>query len=264
MPAAMVMVSINFSKLGKVFSLWQYQSVSFWLWVIGAVFEFFLLTVSVYFLIINEEMEINHINGGWLVPPVAALLTSIAGLEIIKFISKQALSVDILWINYFYFGAGVFIFSLIAVALFSKIFFFQKLNSKIFPSLWIIIVPFSLISLAFLGFTQRTSFFFPGTENSLVPLNLFLSPILIGTGLWLFILLSILTFYYLKKINLPYGEGWWAFVFPTASISIASLSHAIFSQQLFFAYCGLVIYIFLILIAIIVFLRTIKYFFERK
>ncbi len=264
LPAAMVMVSLNFSKLDKQYYIWFSQNIPFLFWIVGAIFEVFLLTSSIYFLIIDDEMKIDFINGGWLIPPVAALLTSIAGLEAIKFISDQFLSRTILWVNYFFFGAGLFIFSLMAVALFSKIFFFQKLNPRIFPSLWIIMVPFSLISLAFLDFAKITSSFFPASKNYLMSANLIIGPILIGTGIWLFILLIVLTFHYLRKIELPYGEGWWAFVFPTASVSIASLNYSIFAKELFFAYCGLAIYLSLIIITIIVLFRTIKHFIKEQ
>ena len=44
--------------------------------------NFVLLTLTIYFLIVNEEMDINHLNGGWLVPPVAALLTPVCRIRI--------------------------------------------------------------------------------------------------------------------------------------------------------------------------------------
>jgi len=76
MPAAVIMISINFSKLGLPLSLWQYQTIAVVFWVIGAVFEIIFLTLTLYYLIINEKMNVNFMNGGWLVPPVAALLTT--------------------------------------------------------------------------------------------------------------------------------------------------------------------------------------------
>ncbi|MBN1366136.1 MAG: hypothetical protein JW976_15130 [Syntrophaceae bacterium] len=72
MPAAVIMISINFSRLGIPLSLWQYQAIAVAFWIIGAVFELILLTLTIYFLIINEKMNVNFMNGGWLVPPVAA------------------------------------------------------------------------------------------------------------------------------------------------------------------------------------------------
>ena len=264
MPAAMVMVSINFSKIGKMFSLWQYQNIAVLFWVIGATFEFILLTLAVYFLIVNEDMKIDFMNGGWLVPPVAALLTAIAGAGIINFISGIALSESILWINYFFFGMGLFIFLLIAVSLFSKLFFFEKLNPKIFPSLWIIMVPFSLTALSLTSLAKQTVAYLPQFKNALMGFGLFTNPMLIGTGLWLLIILCALTHHYIRKMELPYGEGWWAFVFPTASVSLASLHYAVLTKQIFFAYCGLFVYITLIIIATIVLFRTIKYFLAKS
>lgn len=264
MPAATIMVAINFSKLGQNFSLWHYQGISVWFWVIGAIFEFFLLTFTVYFLIINEEMHINFVNGGWLVPPVAALLTPIAGLQIIEFVSDVYFAKVVLWINYFFFGAGLFMFLIIAVSLFSKIFFSDKLNPKIFPSLWIILVPFSLMALSLSLFAQKTGLYFPEYESAFLALAYLLNPMLIGAGIWMLVLLILLTYHYQTKIKLPYGVGWWAFVFPTASVAIASLNQAAVLDDVFFRNCGLAIYFFLVFVTLVVLIRTITNFFVKN
>ncbi|MBW1768341.1 MAG: hypothetical protein JRJ65_15005, partial [Deltaproteobacteria bacterium] len=178
MPAATIMISINFSEVGQIYSLWQYQGVSILFWALGAAFEFVLLTWIIYFLAVNEKMHINFVNGGWLIPPVAALLTPIAGLKLIEFISNVSLGESILWINYFFFGAGLFVFLLIAVSLFSKIFFLERLDPKIFPSLWIILVPFSLIALSLSLFAKETSIYFPEFKNALMGVVCLINPML--------------------------------------------------------------------------------------
>ncbi|HHE45823.1 MAG TPA: hypothetical protein ENL05_00515, partial [Candidatus Moranbacteria bacterium] len=111
---------------------------------------------------------------------------------------------------------------------------------------------------------RETSTYLPQFKNALMSFGLFTNPMLIGTGLWLLIILCALTHHYIRKIELPYGEGWWAFVFPTASVSLASLNYAVLTKQMFFAYCGLVVYIVLIVIATIVLFRTIKYFLTKS
>ncbi|MBN1626113.1 MAG: hypothetical protein JW944_06265 [Deltaproteobacteria bacterium] len=258
MPAAIIMVSIVSSNIGSRFSLWHYKDISIILWGVGAGFEFILLTLTIYFLIINEKMQINFLNGGWLVPPVAALLTTVAGLNIIAFISNDNIGQGILWINYFFFGMGVFVFLLMSISIFYKIFFSEPMDPKVFPSLWIILVPFSLISLSLSLFVSSTGKYLPLIEDTLKGISLLINPMLIGIGIWLLILLIILSYYYLKIIKLPYGVGWWAFIFPTASVSIASLNQAAILNQPFFGYFGLAIYIFLLVIAVIVILRTLK------
>ncbi len=260
MPAAAIMIAINFSNIGPAFFLWQYQNISIFFWIIGAAFEFVLLTLTVYFLIVNEKMHIDFVNGGWLVPPVAALLTPVAGLKLVEFISYGPLAKTVLWVNYFFFGAGLFVFLLIAVALFSKIFFFKKLDPKVFPSFWIILVPFSLIALSLSLFAKETGIYLPEFKNALMGITSLTNPMLIGAGIWLLVLLIILTYHYLKRIELRYGVGWWAFVFPTASVSIASLNQAVLFKDSFFAYCGFAVYLFLIIITLVVLLRTIKSF----
>ncbi len=263
MPAAIVMVSLNFSKIGQAFSLCQYQNLSISFWILGAFFEFILFTLAVYFLIVNQKMNINFINGGWLVPPVAALLTTIAGLNIVPFIANIPLAENILWINYFFFGMGTFIFILIAVSIFNKIFFSERLDPKVFPSLWIIMVPFSLISLSLPLLANTTGMFLPDFKNTLMGISIFLSPMLIGIGIWLLIILILLTYDYFKR-GLPYGIGWWAFIFPTASVSIASLTYATIVKQSFFGYCGVVIYFFLLAITLIVIAKTIQNFMVKN
>lgn len=264
MPAATIMVSINFSNLGQALSLWNYQATSTIFWIAGAAIEFVLLTLTIYFLIINEEMHINFVNGGWLVPPVAALLTTVGGLKIVGYISSIFLAETVLWINSFFFGAGFFVFILMAIALFDKIFFLKKLDPKIFPSLWIVLVPFSLVALSLSLFASQISAYLPDFKDALMCISCLVNPMLIGVGIWLLVTLVILTYHYLRRIKIPYGVGWWAFIFPTASVSIASLNQAVLFEQRFFAYCGLVIYLFLAAITVIVLSRTIKYLLTKQ
>jgi len=260
MPAATIMISINFSKIGQALSLWQYQNVSVLFWAAGAIFEFILLTLIIYSFVANGKINLSFINGGWLIPPVAALLTPVAGVKITEFISSISVAVSILWINYFFFGFGAFVFLLIAVFLFGKIIFFERLDSKVFPSFWIILVPFSLMALSLSLFANQTGCYFPEFKNAFLGLSFLANPMLIGIGLWLLVLLIFLTYYYLSKGELPYGTGWWAFVFPTASVSIAALNQADLTGQMFFAYCGLAVYLLLIAITSTVLLKTIESF----
>ncbi len=258
MPAAVIMISINFSKLGLPLSLWQYQVVAVIFWVVGAVFELILLTLTLYNLIINEKMNVNFMNGGWLVPPVAALLTTMGGLNIVLFITSSSIALSLLWINYFFFGAGVFIFMLLAFSIFTKIFFAEKLDAKVFPSLWIMMVPFSLMALCLPLFAESTGLFLPDFKNILAGISVFLNPMLIGIGIWLLMLLILLSFYYFRQIKIPFGVGWWAFIFPTASVSIASLNYAVYTHQLFFGYIGVIIYLLLLAITVVVIAKTLK------
>ncbi|MEA3442294.1 MAG: hypothetical protein U9R04_02230 [Chloroflexota bacterium] len=259
MPAAMIMISIVFSRIGAMFPLWQHREIAISFWIAGAIFEILLLTITIYFLITNEKMSINAMNGGWLVPPVAALLTPVAGVKLTELISSEAISANILWVNYFFFGIGVFVFLLMAVALFSKVFFFEKLDPKILPSLWIMLVPFSLMSISLALFARETGTYLQsGLGSSLMDLVPLINPMLIGIGVWLLILLIALTIYYLRKLSLPYGAGWWAFIFPTGSVCLASLTQGSLTNQTFFSWTGLGIYIFLIALTLIVLYRTIK------
>lgn len=264
MPAAVIMISINFSKLGLPLSLWQYQAVAVVFWIVGAVFELILLTLAVYYLIINEKMTVNFMNGGWLVPPVAALLTAIGGLNIVLFLAPDPIAQSLLWINYFFFGAGVFIFILLAFSIFNKIFFAEKLDPKVFPSFWIMMVPFSLMALCLPLFADATAFFLPDVKNALTGISLFLNPMLIGIGIWLLILLMLLSFYYFKNIKVPFGAGWWAFIFPTASVSMASLNYAVLTRQMFFGYAGVIIYLLLLILTVVVIAGTLKSFAAKK
>lgn len=264
MPAALVMISINFSKLGPPLALWQYQVLAVTFWILGAVFELILLTLTFYNLVINEKMNVNFMNGGWLVPPVAALLTTIGGLNIALFLSSPSAVSSLLWINYFFFGVGAFLFFLMAFAIFAKIFFAEKLDPKVFPSLWIMMVPFSLMALCLPLFADATGLVLPETKIILAGISLFLNPMLIGIGLWLLLLLILLSLYYFTKLKVPFGPGWWAFIFPTASVSIASLSYAISTRQLFFGYIGVIVYLLLLALTVIVTAKTLQGFAAKK
>ncbi|MDD5523900.1 MAG: hypothetical protein PHV90_01525, partial [Smithella sp.] len=146
----------------------------------------------------------------------------------------------------------------------NKIFFAEKLDPKVFPSFWIMMVPFSLMALCLPLFADATAFFLPDVKNALTGISLFLNPMLIGIGIWLLILLMLLSFYYFKNIKVPFGAGWWAFIFPTASVSMASLNYAVLTRQMFFGYAGVIIYLLLLILTVVVIAGTLKSFAAKK
>jgi len=95
-------------------------------------------------------------------------------------------------------------------------------------------VPFSLMALCLSLFAETTGLFLPDFKNALTGICLLLNPMLIGIGVWLLILLMLLSLYYFKNIKVPFGPGWWAFIFPTASVSIASLNFAVLTRSAVF------------------------------
>ncbi len=260
MPAALVMVSLNFSKIGSVVPLCNHGGIAIVFWAAGALFEVVLLTLTCYYLVNNQTISINNVNGGWLVPPVAALLTALAGLGMMPFVTDTWTLTVVLWVNFFFFGNGAFIMLLITIFLFYRLFFSEKILPQLFSSVWILLVPFSLISLLFPMLADAMSLLFPKYGFAFTGIAMVMSPVMTAIGLWLLVLLIMMTYHYMTFVKLPFGLSWWAFVFPTASLSIACLSYSLVANQPLFGYAGAVVYFFLLAVTAVVIIRTILYY----
>jgi tellurite resistance protein len=59
-----------------------------------------------------------------------------------------------------------------------------------------------------------------------------------------------------KFVGLPFALTWWAFSFPIASITLATLLHFTLVGQAFFLWLGLSLYVVLVLVVVTLVVRT--------
>lgn len=194
------------------------------LWIIGAIVHFFFSVAIISIWIRHPSLEINHISPAWFIPVVGNILVPIAGVVYAP--------VEISW---FFFSIGLVFWIALFTILFYRLLFHNPLPERLLPTLFILIAP---PVVGFISYVKLT-----GAVDSV-------ARILYYFGLFVFILM-IPQLRMLSRIK--YYLSWWAYTFPLAALSIATMLMYHQNGLVFFKYLALVL---LILVSAVIVLLT--------
>lgn len=191
------------------------------LFIFGAIFHIFFTFYTIKYWIDNN-LEMQHSNPAWFIPIVGNLIVPIA--------SNGYFNDTIL---YFYFAIGIFFWIVLFSIILNRIIFHQQFMPKFMPTLFILIAPPAVGFLSYVKLIGGLDFF----AHMLFSLALFFT--------------ILIFFMYKKFMNIKFFISWWAFTFPSAAMTIATIKMYVLTQYWFY---GLLSYIFMIATSIIVYL----------
>jgi tellurite resistance protein len=190
--------------------------VSQGLWIIGTICHLLFSVAVISIWIRHPSMEINHISPAWFIPVVGNILVPIAGVAYAP--------LDISW---FFFSIGLVFWIVLFTILFYRLFFHNPLPERLLPTLFIMIAP---PAVGFISYVKLT-----GAVDSM-------ARILYYFGLFIFVLMIP----QLKMLaRIKYYLSWWAYTFPMAALTIATMLMYHHNQMGFFKYLALVLLIIL-------------------
>jgi len=141
MSVGMLVLAANFIVLGKNIM------VGGIFWLIGTLLTIFFGVLTPYIMFKGEHVKLDHINPAWFIPPVGLIVIPIAGSLIIPHVSGVAQEF-IIFLNYFGWGAGFFIYlSLLAIAMYRFI-IHHPLPNVLAPTVWINLGPIGAGTIA--------------------------------------------------------------------------------------------------------------------
>lgn len=210
------------------------ESIADALFVFGSVLHLFLTfnTLNFWF---NQSMDIHHSNPAWFIPIVGNLIVPVGGVGIF---SNELLM--------FYFSIGIFFWMIMLSIILNRIIFHKQFAAKFMPTLFILIAPPSVGLLAYFKMFHTIDLF---------------ALILYNLGLF-FTLLVI--FMYKQFMNIQFFISWWAFTFPLATITLATLLMYEQTHKSFYIYASNLLIVFVSVVVAIVAVNTIKYMFKRE
>ena len=164
------------------------------LFVVGALVHLGLTLVMFSRWIFGDRLKNPHLTPAWFIPVVGNILVPVVAVPLGQ--------VEIAW---FFFSIGVVFWIVLFTVLMHRLFFLDPMPVQLAPTLFILIAP---PAVGFISYVHLNGF----VDN--------FAQILYGTALFitLFLLLQFARFH-----RLPFFLSWWAYSFPLASISIASL-----------------------------------------
>jgi len=164
------------------------------LWLVGSAAQLFL---SMYILtrwIHHPKYEISHLNPAWIIPVVGNILVPVAGVH---FAPAE--------ISWFFLSFGLMFWPVLTAIIFYRVIFHGSLPERLTPTLFILIAP---PAVGFISYVNLT-----GVVDSF-------AYILYNCGL----VFTLLLFFQARLFaRLKFALSWWAYSFPLAAITIATL-----------------------------------------
>ncbi|HCL56627.1 MAG TPA: C4-dicarboxylate ABC transporter [Spirochaetia bacterium] len=199
------------------------KQTSFVFWILGVIVQTVFIFAILSVWIRHTRFEIHHMNPAWFMPVVGAIMIPITGVE---HAPKE--------ISWFFFAIGVVLWLALFTIVFYRMIFHSPIADKLLPTLFILFAP---PAIGFISYYKLTG-----------GLDAF------GSILYYFALfLMILVFLQVKLFSkISFFLSWWAYSFPLAAISVATvlmyrLTNLPFFQILFFVLAGLLVLIVLFL-----------------
>lgn len=223
---SLVLLSIVYHEI----SLFVAQS----LWYTGAILQTFLTFYTISFWI-NKNMEITHSNPAWFIPIVGNVIVPIGGFG---FADREVLI--------YFFAVGIFFWIVLLPIIVNRIIFHHQLAQKFLPTLFILIAPPAVGVVSYIKITEQFDLF----ASFLYSIALFF------TFLLLFMIKNFL--------KLQFFISWWAFTFPLAAITIASLSAFHKTHILFYSAIGMFFLIISTLVIVFVGYKTLYYISKKE
>ncbi|PLX27726.1 C4-dicarboxylate ABC transporter [Candidatus Parcubacteria bacterium] len=229
-------IKINFFPiLAKIFLLLSViylainMDISRYFWYIGAGLQLFFSFLILSIWIRGKNMDWKFLNPAWFIPIVGNVIVPIAGV-----------AHGYTEISYFFFSIGLVMWLALFVVVFNRIIFHHPIPDKLLPTFFILFAP---PAIAFIAYIKLSSSF-----------DVF-ARVLYYISMFLFVLI-ILQFKMFLKIK--FYLSWWAYSFPLAAVTIASLLFFHVSGIEFFKYVSILLFLFLNLVIFYLLYRTVK------
>ncbi len=192
--------------------VWQdtFPSLSFGLWLAGAVIQLgFTLSILSSWMF-HTHYDIKHANPAWFIPVVGNLFVPIGG---VKFASPE--------VAWFFFSVGIVFWIVLMIIVLYRVFFHDPIPSKLLPTLFIFIAPPAVGFIAYSVLVAEVDAF---------------SRVLYYTALFLTLLLGSNA---KRFVRAGFFVSSWAYSFPLAAVTIATLLMAKRSGIAFFNGLGI-------------------------
>jgi len=167
------------------------------LWMIGAPLHLLLTLLAMSSWIWHSHYDIKHANPAWFIPVVGNVIVPIAGAELVP--------AEILW---FFFSVGIVFWPVLLATILYRLIFHPAMPDRLTPTLFILLAPPAVGCLAWSSLTGGVDAF---------------SRILYYCALFLLLLLMVNLGRFLRT---PFHLPAWAYSFPLAAVTIATLKMA--------------------------------------
>jgi len=179
------------------------------LWTLGTGLHLLFTLYIVSAWIHHEHFQVHHMNPAWFIPAVGNVLVPVAGVPL-----------GFLSVSWFFFSVGMLFWLVLITIVFNRVMFHNPIEARLMPTLFILIAPPAVGFIAYMRLVGELDSF---------------GYVLYFAGMFLTLLLFTQVGRFLK---LSFFLSWWAYSFPLAAFSIASMLMFELSGLEFYRYLG--------------------------
>lgn len=190
-------VSISLLLLAVAFTD-TLPGLAFGLWAVGAALHLGLTLTVMSSWIHHTRYDIKHANPSWFIPVVGNIIVPVAGVAFAP--------IDISW---FFFSIGLVFWLVLLTIVMNRLFFHEPLSERLTPTLFILIAP---PAVGFLAWLKLNGGAIDAFAHILYHVALFLTLLLASNALRFF--------------RQRFFLSTWAYSFPLAAMTIATLTMA--------------------------------------
>ncbi|HBV87845.1 MAG TPA: C4-dicarboxylate ABC transporter [Desulfosporosinus sp.] len=265
MPVATIIVGTN------VYTIWSTYLgetmtfiISITAWIIGVIgVTFFSFYTTFRIIRVEESPRPETTNFSWIMAPIANMATLLLGnsVLVLSLSHKPMWSMSILVVNIIMLGIGFFLFIFISAVIFVRLIQHALPPADLTPSFGILLSAVGLAVIAIVDITTSAQYLGILTSIELAYLG---AAIIWGFGIWVIGITGLISIHYVRRGGIPFGLGWWAYIFPLAAYTIASQKIAsIFLSPLTYGFSAFLTF-FLVFLWSFVFLKTMASAFNGK
>jgi tellurite resistance protein len=194
------------------------------LWIVGVILQFVFSIVILSTWIRNPKLEFHHLSPAWFIPIVGNVMVPIAGV-----------AHGFVELSWFFFSIGFVMWITFFIIVFNRIIFHNPIPDKLVPTFFILFAP---PAIAFIAYVKLNG----GIDS--------FAKVLYYISLFLFILIFAQLSMFSK---IKFYLSWWAYSFPMAAITVATILIYHETQFIFFKY---LLFILLTMLVAIMFYLT--------
>lgn len=224
MPVATIIVGTNISNFWSEYlggSLtFLIITVAWFLGLVGVTFFSFYTTFRI--MQVESTPKPETINFSWIMAPIANMATLLLGNVVLSqsLSYKPAWSQSIFILNTIMLGIGFFLFIFISAVIFGRLIQHALPPAELTPSFGILLSAVGLAAIALIDIAKGAQDLGILTSVDLVYLG---AATIWGFGVWVVGITVLIFIYHSRRGGIPFSLGWWAFIFPLAAYTIASL-----------------------------------------
>jgi tellurite resistance protein len=204
------------------------NSISKYLWWTGTIIHLYFTLTILSIWIQHTKFEITHMSPAWFIPVVGNILVPIAGVHHVN--------IELCWL---FFSTGLIFWVILFSIVMNRIIFHAPLAQRMIPTLFIMIAPPAVGFISYIKMTDSLD----SSSRLLYYFALFLTMLLL--------------FQAKMFIKLKFFISWWAFSFPLAAMTIATVVMFTKTNVLFFNYLAIGLFTLLSGVVITLTIRTI-------